>query len=859
MNRLAIALGIIIISAACVLTVVALSIGPEANPAHTAPPQTNPPPTPVASTPSNPDDVKGGVLRGTDADGAVLQFPLAHTDVRAEVTGNIAQVELTQIFRNPNKKKIEAVYVFPLPNRAAVNGMKIKIGERTIEAAIKKRDDAQRIYEEARAAGHVTALLEQERPNIFTQSVANILPGNSVEVTIRYFETVPYEKGAYTFSFPMVVGPRFIPGEPSTSGGRGWSPNTSDVPDASRITPPVLEPGQRSGHDISLSLQLDAGATLKELAAPSHDVTIERNGETRAVIRLANEAVIPNKDFVLRYSIDGDAPRVALLPHRRDGDGYFLLLVQPETDPGDKEIRPKEMIFVVDGSGSMSGFPIEKVKEAMRYALKNLNAHDTFQIIRFSNRAESFQPAPVPATRANIERGLVYVGTLAGRGGTIMLEGVEAALRPPKDPERLRIVSFMTDGYIGNENEILAYLKTNLGGARLFSFGVGNSVNRYLLDKMAELGRGAVEYVLLGDKADESVARFYDRIRNPYLTDLEIDWGGIPVEDVYPKTIPDLFLGQPVVLHGKYKAPGKGKLRLRGKLGGKPYEQEVEVLLPDEHPDGEAIGTLWARARIEDLSNENIVTPTPRLEDQITKVALAHDLVSAYTSFVAVEKTIVTGSEEPVLVEVPVTMPEGVSYRGVFGSRARGAYLKRVVVGDVLGGLPGGGVGSGVGRGAGGGFDVGSYARSLTLPRALESPEAAPAPPPPPPPASVGPPVRIEANKTTYKVGERIEITITLTNTGDAALDIPAELDVALGTVQFQIVDIEWRLTPHPTISLAKPELVSVPPRGTTRLTVTLNGPGGYELTSAGTYHVVLLGESLGLPNSNTLTIRIRP
>lgn len=837
MNRLAIAL-VIIISAACVLTVVALSSGPESIPAHTASPQTNPPPTPVASTPSDPDDVKGGVLRGRDADGAVLQFPLEHTDVRAEVTGNIAQVELTQIFRNPYKKKIEAVYVFPLPSHAAVNGMEIKIGERTIEATIKKRDDAQRIYEEARAAGHVTALLEQERPNIFTQSVANILPGNSVEVTIRYFETVPYENSAYTFSFPMVVGPRFIPGEPSTSGGRGWSPNTTDVPDASRVTPPVLEPGQRSGHDISLSLQLDAGATLKELAAPSHDVTIERNGETKAVIRLANEAVIPNKDFVLRYSIDGDAPRVALLPHRRDGHGYFLLLVQPETEPRDKDIRPKEMIFVVDGSGSMSGFPIEKVKEAMRYALKNLNAHDTFQIIRFSNGAESFQPAPVPATSANIERGLVYVGTLSGRGGTIMLEGVEAALRPPKDPERLRIVSFMTDGYIGNENEILAYLKTNLGGARLFSFGVGNSVNRYLLEKMAEFGRGAVEYVLLGDKADESVARFYDRIRNPYLTDLQIDWGGISVEDVYPKTIPDLFLGQPVVLHGKYKAPGKGKLRLKGKLGGKPYEQEVEVLFPGEHPEGEAIGTLWARARIEDLSNENIVTPTPRLEEQITEVALAHDLVSAYTSFVAVEKTFVTGSEEPVLVEVPVTMPEGVSYRGVFGNRR--AYRQGGVGGGVVGGVP--------------------YVPRHALRRALESVQAAPLPPPPPPPppASVGPPVRIETNNTTYTVGERIEITVTFTNTGDDALDIPARLDVALGTVQFQIVDTEWRRVPHPTTP-AKPALQTLRTGDEAAITVVLNGTGCYQLDTPGTYHIVLLGESLGLPNSNTLTIRIRP
>ena len=475
-------------------------------------------------------------------------------------------------------------------------------------------------------------------------------------------------------------------------------------------------------------------------------------------------------------------------------------------------------------------------------ALKNLNAHDTFQIIRFSNGAESFRPGPVPATSANLQQGLAYVGTLSGRGGTIMLEGVEAALRPPKDPERLRIVSFMTDGYIGNEDEILAYLKTNLGGARLFSFGVGNSVNRYLLDKMAEFGRGTVEYVLLEDKADESVARFYDRIRNPYLTDLEIDWGGIPVEDVYPKTIPDLFLGQPVVLHGKYKAPGKGKLRLRGKLGGRRYEQEVEVLLPGERLEGEAIGTLWARARIEDLSNENIVTPTPRLEEQSTEVALAHDLVSAYTSFVAVEKTFVTGSEEPVLVEVPVTMPDGVSYWGVFGNRR--AYRQRGVVGGVLGGVPGGA----------------SYAPRLARPRQLRSLQAAPAPPPPPPspPAVVDPSVRIEANKATYKVGERIEITVTFTNTGNDALDIPAELDVALGTVQFQIVDTEWRRVPHPTTP-AKPALQTLRTGDEAAIAVVLNGTGRFKLQTPGTYHIVLLGESLGLPNSNTLTIRIRP
>ncbi|MEE9263616.1 MAG: VIT domain-containing protein, partial [Vicinamibacteria bacterium] len=622
--------------------------------------------TPVA--PSDPDKISGGDLRVIDEDLGVQSFPLKHTHVRAEIVGNVARVEVTQSFHNPYDKKIEAVYVFPLPNRAAVDEMTIRVGERTIRGVIKKRDEARQIYDAARKAGHVAALLDQERPNIFTQSVANILPGNEVEVKIRYFEALPYESSSYEFSFPMVVGPRFIPGAPTSTGSRGWAPNTTDVPDASRITPPVLRPSQRSGHDISVKVTLDAGTKLQQLMSPSHEVDIQRKGRQRALIDLKQEDSIPNKDFVLRYQVDGNVPKVVLLSHRTEGDdGYFLMLIQPEAQPADTKITPKEMIFVVDGSGSMRGFPMDKVKEAMRHSLKNLNPQDTFQIVRFSNRAETFAPLPVPATRENIQRGLGYIESLSGRGGTIMLEGVKTALDYPDDPARLRIISFMTDGYIGNEGQVLAYLEQNLGRTRLFSFGVGSSVNRFLLDKMAEFGRGAVEYVLPNDDAEAPVKRFYERIRNPYLTDIEIDWNGLEVADIYPERIPDLFLGQPVVLHGRYTEPGRGLVTLHARLGGKPYQQKIKVDLPNRRERGEAIGTLWARTRIENLSDQHIVHPRQELVEEITRVALAHRLVSAYTSFVAVEKQLVTGSEQPVLVEVPVEMPEGVSYEGVFG------------------------------------------------------------------------------------------------------------------------------------------------------------------------------------------------
>jgi hypothetical protein len=507
----------------------------------------------------------------------------------------------------------------------------------------------------------------------------------------------------------------------------------------------------------------------------------------------------------------------------------------------------------------MSGFPMQKVKEAMRHALSNLNPDDTFQIVRFSNRAELFAPAPLPATEANVQRGLAYVETLSGRGGTIMLEGVRAALTPAKEEGRLRIVSFMTDGYIGNENQILAYLESHLNGARLFPFGVGSSVNRYLLDKMAEIGRGAVEYVLLIDETREPVRRFYDRVRNPYLTELQIAWDGLAVEDVYPKRLPDLFLGQPVVIHGRYTKPGKGRIALRGRLGGENYEQMVDVALPARHVDGEAIGTLWARARIEELLNEQIVSPSAGVEAEITRVALEHSLVSAYTSFVAVEQTIQTGADGPVLVEVPVEMPDGVSYEGVFGGEMEEAVgLSRMA------------------QSAPGRAGLSSYAASPRLrapvaprhlPGAAAEPEAYRAPS-----TSADDAARhrrenfrrapqviavyLSAERNRYHLGEEIVVELTIENNTARTVPVPARLDVAGGTVRFQIVDASWIVLPHPSARAEKPRMVELAPGARVTIQVTLNGEGGYVLPP-GSYHIVLVGEPLGLAASNRLTISV--
>ncbi|MFQ5639540.1 MAG: TonB family protein [bacterium] len=622
------------------------------------------------------EEITHGSLIIPDLDGKKIAVPLEHTEVQADISGFIVRVQVTQKFVNPFDKRIEAVYVLPLPEDAAVDRMTMHIGDRTIKGVIKKRQEARDIYERARRQGKTASLLEQERPNMFTQSVANILPGDTILVDISYVEVLEYEKGAYEFVFPMVVGPRYIPGNPSAKSGSGWSPDTDRVPDASRITPPVLKPGTRTGHDISIRVHLNAGIPVQDLVCKSHPVATDKISNTEMNITLLDKDVIPNKDFVLNYHVLGPELETALLTHRDDGEGYFLLILQPKMKYSRKEIRPKEMVFVVDNSGSMRGEPIAKAKEAMRHAIRNMNPSDEFQIIRFSESASSFSSYPLKNTAENRQKGLHFVNKMHGGGGTRMIEGIKAALGYPPDPNRMRIVLFMTDGYIGNEREIFRETENLLGEARLFSFGVGSSVNRFLLDRMALIGRGAVQYVTLDENTGETVAKFYDRIANPFLTDISIDWGRADVEEVYPSNIPDLFSSQPLAIFGRFENSGPLEITLRGKIGEKEVEFPIEIALPKKEKENGVIKTLWARHQIKDLKL-NDLKRTQKTADQITEIALAYNLMTQYTSFVAVEEQLRTDETgNPMTVTVPIPMPEGVSYEGVFGD-APSAFSSR--------------------------------------------------------------------------------------------------------------------------------------------------------------------------------------
>ena len=598
--------------------------------------------------------------------------PLKHTSVKADISGFISRVTVTQEFENPFKEKIEAVYTFPLPQNAAVDDMTMMIGDRIVKGKILPREQAQAVYEAAKSNGQVAALLDQERPNIFTQSVANILPGNQIRITISYVETLKYENGAYEFVFPMVVGPRYMPGNAAgTQGGDGFAPDTDRVPDASRITPRPLPAGMRSGHDISLEVNLDAGLLVDNIESKTHAVDIERPDPRSARLRLKENATIPNKDFILRYDVAGQAIQDALLTHQGDKGSFFTLILQPPERVAVNDVTPKELVFVLDTSGSMEGFPIEKAKETMRLALDNLYPSDTFNLITFAGDTQILFPQPVPATQANLRKAQAFLQSRSGGGGTEMMKAIKAALDPSDDQSHVRIVCFMTDGYVGNDMEIISEVQKH-PNARVFAFGIGSAVNRFLLDKMAEAGRGEVEYVALNDDGSAAARRFHERVRTPLLTDISIDWKGMPVTDIYPKRIPDLFGAKPVILTGRFTGHGQGTIQLKGRMAGSDYVRDIVVEFPENMASHDVLAPLWARARVDDLMNQDYAgaqsgSMRPDLKNTITQLGIEFRLMTQFTSFVAVEEMVVTDGGQPRRIDVPVEVPEGVNRETAYG------------------------------------------------------------------------------------------------------------------------------------------------------------------------------------------------
>jgi Ca-activated chloride channel family protein len=620
--------------------------------------------------------------------GKAIDLPLEHTDVHIRVDGYLADATVTQRFKNTSKTKIEAVYLFPLPTDAAVSEMMIAIGTRTIRGTIQKRADATRIYEQARDRGQVAALLTQERANLFTQSIANLEPGATIEVTLRYVQRLAYDDGGYELVFPIVAPPRYMP---------------SGATDPA-LQPPVLPAGVRGGHDIALAVELDAGVPIEELRSPSHQLAIARPSASRAAVHLQPFDTIPNKDFILRYRVAGRAPAVGVLGYRDGGDGSFILIAQPPASSAPIAITPREIVFVLDTSSSMRGAPLAKAKDVIRHVLRALRPDDTFQIVRFDDNASALGTAPIANKPRNIQLTLDWLAALDAGGGTEMTTGLDAALAVPHDAARLRIIALLTDGYIGNEDEILAKLGRKLGDARVFSFGVGTAVNRYLLEEVAAVGRGTVHVVRPDEDTVAAARAFERRIDAPVLTDLRVDWGGLAVADVVPRALPDVFVGQPVVIAGHYKRGGAGIVTVHGKQGGRDVRFDVRVELPDRDVSRPAIAAVWARQRIAELSRKLVRANDPAVEREIVELALAHHLLTRYTAFVAVDDSRVTAGGASKRVVVPVEVPDAMSAvsRSGFGAGGGGTGWGTIGLGNYGTVGHGGGVGYGVGYASGG-------------------------------------------------------------------------------------------------------------------------------------------------------------
>src|SRR5215831_13096770 len=601
--------------------------------------------------------------------------PLRHTEVKTEISGFVARISVSQEFENVLPNAVEAIYVFPLPQDSAVDGMTMTVGDREIQAVIKEREEARKIFDQARNAGHTAALLDQERPNIFTQSVTNIPPGGKVEIKLYILEMLKYEAGTYEFAFPLVVGPRYIPGTDSIGAGRadhGTMANTDQVPDASRISPPVagVHTGDaHAGHDVSVDVNLAAGVAIADVTCTSHKIFADRTGPDSFHVQLADASVLPDKDFILRYKAAGLGIGDAVLSHSDKSGGYFTLILQPPEKIKDDSVVPRQLIFVLDTSGSMWGFPIEMAKKTIQRALDNLRKDETFNLITFSGDTRILFPEPVPATAENVAQAKKVLAGAYGSGGTEMMKAIRTALGEdagagkPMEADPVRVVCFMTDGYVGNDAEIIAEVKKHTD-ARVFAFGIGTAVNRFLLSRMAEEGHGEVEFVTNPNEAEPAADRFYERVHSPVLVDISIDWNGLPVTDVYPKQVRDLFSAKPVIITGRFTQPATGNIVIKGNQARGPFTRAVPVDFSAVHANHAALEKIWARNKVEELMAQDwsgIQQGNSKYKAEIIKVGLEHSLATQYTSFVAVEERTVVQDGKPVRVEVPVELPEGVS------------------------------------------------------------------------------------------------------------------------------------------------------------------------------------------------------
>lgn len=592
------------------------------------------------------DVTEGTLLFKTSQVGRLTPAPLLKSDVQIAVTGIIARATVRQEFTNPSKKKgdwLEGIYVFPLPETAAVDHLRMKVGERIIEGQIKERVEAKRAYERAKEEGKRTSLVEQERPNIFTTSVANIGPGERVTVEIEYQETIRYENGQFQLRFPMAVGPRYIPGTPvvienQAPQGSGTTLDTDRVSDASRITPPVQAPSQGSINPISLSLTLDPGFPLAKVESPSHPIIVIPDQEGSHQVSLKADAVPADRDFLLIWHPAARTePMARVFTEQKNGETYALLMLSPPTKQDDKAPRmPRDLTFVIDTSGSMAGPSIEQAKAAVAAALTRLTTQDRFNIIQFNNRVRSLFRTPQPVTTSTIKQAIRYSEQLSADGGTEVLPALRQALKSPQDGSRLQQIILLTDGQVGNEEELFELLHHRIGSRRLFTIGIGSTPNSHLMRKAAESGRGTFTYVGTVNEVKDKLDALFKKLDRPVLNDITIEQTGWSGLEQYPPQIADLYEGEPITLSIKADSLPP-QMVLRGLAGSRLWTLPVSFTPSAAHG---GLSVHWARHKIAALTDDAYKGGDEEvIRNAVLDVALTHHLVSRYTSLIAVDVT----------------------------------------------------------------------------------------------------------------------------------------------------------------------------------------------------------------------------
>jgi Ca-activated chloride channel family protein len=623
------------------------------------------------------DAKMGTLLFHTGTPGEFAVAPRVETEVAIHVTGIIARTRVTQVFHNPGTEHVEGVYVFPLPEKAAVDHLWVRIGDRVIEGRIQEKEEARRTYEKAKGEGRKAALVEQQRPNLFTNAVANIGPNEMVRVTIEYQQTLAYDNGEYKLRFPLAVTPRYTPAGVALEGmpeePKAMEARLVAAAPATTMSDAVLHPDYApeacgAVNPVDIVVMIDAGAPLSKVSSSYHDAMIEKSEAGRTVVYLLKEQEAADRDFELVWApAPGAAPKAAMFTESKGGTDYALLVVLPPEDSAAEKSQvarmPRETILIVDTSGSMGGAPMEQARAALLMALDTLGPADRFNVIEFNSTAAALFPDALPATPLTLERARDWVKKLQARGGTEMMAALKLALTGKETPGFLRQVIFATDGAVGNEDVLFNFIQANLGGSRLFTVGIGSAPNGHFMTKAAQFGRGTFTYI--GDLAEvkQKMAGLFAKIEAPVLKDVAVRWpDGQPVE-TFPARVPDLYLGEPIVvsaaLHKGAQGTGMPKtVIVSGVRGNQPWS----VALTPSPSEGEStgVGALWARAKIANLMDALRVGATlEEIRPKVIEVALAHHLVSAYTSLVAVDVTPTAPAATTKTAMVKASAPKG--------------------------------------------------------------------------------------------------------------------------------------------------------------------------------------------------------